>query len=56
MLSHPQTKMDVECFFLLILHNQALLKVIFAVFTAVLGALASVAFSLKLKSLHFQIM
>lgn len=35
--------MDVNCFFLLILHNQALLKVTFG--TGVLSALATVAFS-----------
>lgn len=39
----PQTKMDVNCFFLLILHNQALLKVAFG--PGVLSALATVAFS-----------
>lgn len=43
MLSLPQTKMDVNCFFLLILHNQALLKITFG--TGVLSALANVAFS-----------
>lgn len=43
MLSLPQTKMDVNCFFLLFLHNQALLKVTFG--TGVLSALATVAFS-----------
>lgn len=43
MVSLPQTKMDVNCFFLLILHNQTLLKVTFG--TGVLSALATVAFS-----------
>lgn len=43
MLSLPQTKTDVNCFFLLILHNQALLKVTFG--TGVLSALTNVAFS-----------
>lgn len=44
MLSLPQTEMDVKCFFfLLILHNQALLKITFGI--GALSALANVAFS-----------
>lgn len=49
MLSLSQTKMDVNCFSLLVLHNQALLKVTFG--TGVLSELANVA-SQRLKPLH----
>lgn len=43
MVSLPQTKMDVNCFFMLILYNQALLKLTFG--TGVLSALATVVFT-----------
>lgn len=52
MLSLSQTKMDANCFFLLILHNQALLRVTFG--TGVLSELGNVA-SQRQKPLHLQI-